>query len=857
MKPHARLACAALVLVASAPSATGQGRFSRAQRVIAGVSQEIRAHGDVDGDGDVDLLVFTGASTSGTWLDFRVWFNDGGGEFAAGAVTALPAGAAVRTPLLADVTGDGLPDLVVTIFGSAPAPSLLRLYRNLGAGIFAAAGADVVLAGTPQALAAGDQTGNGTADVVVAAGVPAQVSWSAWNGTSLAEGPRLTVPSFSASSIAVDDWDGNGLQDAVLGSWFTESVAVVRTLPGHLVLGPVLSVPGPVGGGHVLATGDLEGDGDADLLVASYDLAAETTLWVIESLGGGLHQVLPATSYESAVAPISWIAPHLGDWDADGDLDAFVHGAALHCFENDGANGFAHRSSIATQFSAPGSGTADLDADGRLDYVAPRALAWGNGTFHDSFGAIGDYPYVLRDWEGDGDLDALDAIGRVAVNDGTGTFSAPAALRPVPPSGFTYQGTAAIDDFTGDGLSDQLVEFFELVPFGPFTTPVFHSMRLLVDAGTGTLADLGAAAPAGVAIDGGAELRTPTADVDGDGDVDVLAVGTAWQNDGTGFFTSGAALPAGRPTDVGDVDLDGDLDVLCAGIAVTLARNQGAAGSLVFNAEVLPLALAFEPRFLDLDEDGDVDVASGAGGSGVNIEVLENAAGTWSGPLTLVAGPFDSAILASEDVDGDGLRDLIAGPYSLDFNGDDVLWFRRTGGLSFEAKRSYVADPIRCFADLDADGDLDPAGRYVADTWRFDGAGAGTIRQYGAGKPGTGGVVPLIGASGPLHAGVTAALHVRRARGGALAFLCVGLAETALAGTPNPALTLYTFPWIQIVPLSLGGAAGVAGAGALDLPFPVAPTFAGVKVFDQLLVVDPAATGGITFTNGLELHFGT
>jgi hypothetical protein len=145
------------------------------------------------------------------------------------------------------------------------------------------------------------------------------------------------------------------------------------------------------------------------------------------------------------------------------------------------------------------------------------------------------------------------------------------------------------------------------------------------------------------------------ADLDGDGDLDVLAPGFGGllRNQGGVLSPFPTQLPAGAfaPHWLADVDGDGDLD-LFAGAGARLFLNQGNA---TFVAAVgYPTTGPFD-RYgcFDADGDGDVDVLAASGlwrndGSGAFVF----AAGNHATPLGLLLGPV------AADYDGDGDREL-------------------------------------------------------------------------------------------------------------------------------------------------------------------------------------------------------
>jgi len=124
--------------------------------------------------------------------------------------------------------------------------------------------------------------------------------------------------------------------------------------------------------------------------------------------------------------------------------------------------------------------------------------------------------------------------------------------------------------------------------------------------------------------------------------------------------------------------------------------------------------------------------------------------------------------------------------------------------------------------------------------------------NYGTGLAGTGGIVPHLTTSGGASVADNGAfaLELQNGRGGAQAFLLVSLAtdsRTFFGGTllANPSLG-------ALVPLSLGGVPGAAGAGSLQLPFNLAPVV-NANLYAQFFVRDVNAVQGWAFSEGL--HF--
>jgi hypothetical protein len=185
----------------------GDGTFvAKAVSAVGGNAQGIYA-ADVNGDAKLDI-VSTGANTAMAY----VLLGNGDGTFAAMKL----AGATGVTPIgvvAADVTGDGKPDLVVANSGAAAGQNISVLV-GLGDGTFAAQ--KTYSAGnTPSYPWVGDITGDGIPDIVVAT--------SAGNGVSVLPGqasggfglPISITAATQDIATAVGDFNGDKLLDVV------------------------------------------------------------------------------------------------------------------------------------------------------------------------------------------------------------------------------------------------------------------------------------------------------------------------------------------------------------------------------------------------------------------------------------------------------------------------------------------------------------------------------------------------------------------------------------------------------------------------------------------------------------------
>ncbi|MGK0155628.1 MAG: hypothetical protein ACI9SE_002593 [Neolewinella sp.] len=488
-----------------------------------------------------------------------------------------------------------------------------------------------------------------------------------------------------------------------------------------------------------VATGDVDGDGDLDQVFACYGAvgAGDRNFW-LRGDGTGVFERMPDNALQ--MAPSLSRAVVLGDFDGDGDLDAF--------FGNEGADAICRNSGAGYLILSPGdlpsivrethaAAAGDIDGDGDLDIVCAcngfdiLYLNDGTGTFTD---ASANLPGVasesvdldLYDYDGDGDLDLvlahLDVPSQLLWNDGAGAFTVSAAQLP-------RAALITAGDVDGDSDRDIVAVAYGNVP----TVGNWYSLRLYRNDGSGLFS------VEGLQVVGSLWTFPPVelADLDGDNDLD-LAVPTEGVrfNDGTGTFVQGTSQPW-----IGlffeDVDGDGDLDQ----VGEPTLRNDGS-GAFEHTTAVLDSSEWNAITYADMDADGDLDLVRWR----INeLEVVANdGTGKIRGQIAQHTGSMPgSGRWLARDWNGDGHLDFLMvglaryyqsvagasfvevtlpepvwGAVSFDVDGDgdlDIVWNRPSVGIFWSSYHAgafaattatTIASPLglKDSADLDGDG---------------------------------------------------------------------------------------------------------------------------------------------------------
>jgi hypothetical protein len=327
-------------------------------------------------------------------------------------------------------------------------------------------------------------------------------------------------------------------------------------------------------GAFTVFSADLDGDGHMDVLSASVD--DDKIAWYKNDGAGNFDpENVITTDADGAIS----VFP--ADLDGDGILDvisASVYDDKIAWYKNYGEGNFGVQRVISSNVDGAHSVfSIDLDGDGDMDVLSAsyedNKIAWyeniGNGILNVqpaiTTDAEGAYSVYSIDLDGDGDMDVLSASAqdnKIAWYenkiDVEGTFGAQQIIATTPNVDRPYSVFST--DLDGDGDMDVLSAS------GDDNKIAWYENKIDVEGTFG--------AQRVITTDADGAITVFSADLDGDGDMDVLSASkndnkVAWyQNDGLGSFGAQQVITTDASSAytvfAADLDGDGDMDALSA-----------------------------------------------------------------------------------------------------------------------------------------------------------------------------------------------------------------------------------------------------------------------------------------------------
>ena len=350
-------------------------------------------------------------------------------------------------------------------------------------------------ADSARSVFAADMDGDGDLDIISASLLDDTIAWYENDGNA---DPTFTATDIATSadgaySVFAADMDGDGDMDIVSSSFYDDTIAWYENDGNANPTWAAADVATSAAGAFSVFAADMDGDGDMDILSASY--SDDTIAWY-ENNGNANPTWTAADITTSADGAHSVFA---ADMDGDGDMDilsASYLDDTIAWYENDGnANPTFTAANIATSADAATFVfAADMDGDGDMDIISASqfddTIAWyeinsaptnillsstsvnENVTIGTTVGSLsttdsdsGDtHAYTLVAGSGDTDNASFSISGanlltgtaldyetknsysiRVQTSDGTATYS----------KTFIISVADVFEDEDGDGISDQ------------------------------------------------------------------------------------------------------------------------------------------------------------------------------------------------------------------------------------------------------------------------------------------------------------------------------------------------------------------------------------------------------------------
>ena len=581
------------------------------------------ALGDMDNDGDLDIVF--GIPLFPT----AIYYNDSGHFRDPPKLIGGPN--ETRCVVLGDVDENGYLDVVQSNIGGT---ARTYVYLNRQSDVDSLPAWSSRAGDQTLGVALADLNGDRRLDLICANfNFPNTIYYHETDSLYAAAPSWQSGPADSGEDVEVGDVDGDGDVDLIIANLGQPTALYLNDLSdtgGTLTTTPAWGTSRPDQTIDI-ALGDVDGDGDLDLVCGNADelSAAYVNLTPPLELNPSWESIFPEENRTKSVA--------LGDVDGDGDLDLVCGNggakdmASTCYFNRDGRFDTAPSWLSAEPRRTASVALAKVNRDDRLDLICGNQGVTGepSAAFENTGGSFSSTPTWISD--------PIKVTTSIAVGD--------------------INGDGLVDLVCGNGGDSSMV--FLNLGSNFDTKPAWTSNDTLQTSG--------------IAL----------GDVDGDGDLDLVCGNNALEDPSTLYLNEGrmfADEPAWSSSQtfftndvaLGDIDGDGDLDLACANNtqATTVYFNQGGIFAPSAGWSSRPPARPTTSIALgDLDGDGDLDLVCGNELDSLNVAYLNEHGTLNRDPGWISERGYDTEDVVLGDVDGDGDLDAVFG----NENGPNVL----------------------------------------------------------------------------------------------------------------------------------------------------------------------------------------
>ncbi|QRM90716.1 T9SS type A sorting domain-containing protein [Lacinutrix sp. WUR7] len=679
-----------------------QDNILNSENVYPGYTNGFVHSNDIDGDGDMDLVVILGNGNEVAWLENL----DGQGDFGTPETISLTS-SGFRTAYALDVDGDGDTDVI------SSSDEYITWYENTdGLGTFIS---QQSIPFDAFSISYADLDNDMDLDIVASNYQDSKLVWfENTNGLGIFGSEQIINDGFTILTLHITDVDNDNDMDIIAGR-DNENLYLYENTDALGDFGSSQLIGSTQYNADSISSMDFDNDGDLDLITVDGSVSG-TLIWYENQ--NGLGDFADGINFGTG-----GVFMDVSDINNDGFMDIIVSGGYNHSsiyHINNGTGGF---SSFVNFLNTYSEGTTniyatDLDGDGDLDVVKYseqyETISWH--AYLDGQPDYGSEKVILTnadtpqeviafDIDGDGDEDilsrSLNNLAWFENTDGNGLFG---NIRFISSD---YCGSMFPTDVDNDGDKDLLCSsgsrFFWIENTGSQNFSIQHE------------------------IDDNTVVRfIDVNDIDGDNDLDIIAYKTnqilLYENlDSQGSYSAPQVLidnvnVIGNGLKIADIDGDTDMDIVF-GEYNLISWSENTDGNGAFG---IPQGIASGVEDLhsiyviDIDGDNDLDMVFGSDDRKIAWYENLDGLGAFGSQIIIASDTNTSAVVSSifpGDVDGDGDIDILS-TYSVSNYSGEVRWHENIDGQgTFNSEQlvsTSIGRPVSLFSsDIDNDGDMD------------------------------------------------------------------------------------------------------------------------------------------------------